>query len=198
MSSLPEIPTDIAPAAFFEELLPRHFAALSGGKIRNIDGVLVARVTGEGGGAWSLSVRDGALQVRAEANTGALAYLQMDRAVWRTVMEKTTEVAQKGQGSWLGAFKFLFPEPQLVQLVKNSMTGTAEIRLKQEGTDPLSLFFGFKELRPEAPKTKVTMALSDWVDLAARKVVPAQLFMAGKATVEGDMALAMNMSMLLA
>jgi hypothetical protein len=198
VSTVPEVPSNISPKEFFEAFLVENFAAVSGGKVQNVPAVLEVRVRGDGGGTWSLTVKDGKLVVRPEGDPAALATMQMDTAVWRELMAKSAEFSARTQGNIAGAFKFLFPDAQMIQLIKNTLQGTAEIRLKRDGAEPLSLFFGFKECRAEAPKTKVTMALGDWMDIAARKAVPAQIYMSGKATVEGDLALAMNMSMLLA
>ena len=180
----------MTPRDFFERFLVENFAELTGGKVKEVGAVLQTVITGEGGGTWSMTVKDGKLTVKSEPDKAALAIMHMDATVWRELMARMAPVA--------GGFKFLFPDPAMVQLIKNSMPGTAEVRLKREGGEPLRMHFGFKECKPESPKTKVTMAFSDWLDLAARKIVPAQLFMAGKATVEGDTALAMNMSMMLA
>jgi putative sterol carrier protein len=189
------VPGDITAREFFERFLPENFDLLSGGKVKDVDAVLQVEVEGEG--TWSLTVKGGSIVVRSQADPAALAYLRVGRAAWRDLIGLSDEVARRAQGNLSGAFKFLFPEPQMVQLIKNAFQGTVEVRLKREAAEPLTLHFGFKECRPETPRTKVTMALSDWLDIAARKVVPAQLFMAGKAQVEGDVALAMNMGMLL-
>jgi putative sterol carrier protein len=197
MPTLPAVPGDITPRAFFEEFLVENFEALTEGKVKNVDAVLQVRVTGDGGGTWALTVREGRIVVRPEADAAALAFMEMPIDVWRTIMERGADLAVATGGNVSGAFKFLFPEPQMTELIRNTFQGTAEVRLRHEAQEPLQIWFGFKECNARAPKTKVTMALSDWMDLAARKTVPAQLYMSGKATVEGDMALAMNMSMLL-
>lgn len=197
MGAALELTSDITPREFFERFVVDNFEAITEGKIREVDAVFQVNVTGEGGGTWSMTVREGRMVVRPEADPSALAYMQVDIAAWRELMAMVVGVAQGMAGGVAGVFRFLFPAPPVVQLIKNALRGTAEIALTRDGEEPLRLHFGFKECRPDAPRAKVRMALTDWVDVALRKVVPAQLYMSGKAVVEGDVALAMNMSMLL-
>ena len=84
-SAPPEFPTEpIPPAEFFEVLLPARFAAASlPDALGSARFSLCVALRGDGGGAWSFELADGALQVAPGARDDAPLTLVQSVADWR-------------------------------------------------------------------------------------------------------------------
>src|SRR6516225_11613160 len=71
MAESPEVPANVTPEQFFEQLLPMGFTAEASAGSAPEDFTLQFHLTGDGGGDWHAAIANGSMQVRkgsADAN----------------------------------------------------------------------------------------------------------------------------------
>jgi hypothetical protein len=203
-----EIPEDITPQRFYEDLVPRAFrqgrerAAEMMPTLQQLRASLRAEVQGDGGGVWTLTLSEGELQVRPEAIPDPLVTLVQTREDWQVSVTKGLGgVLTRLSGSVAPAQPAATPgmprpglTPQKIdrlKLLRGVMNfdlvgfdGDRTIRLKiilnsaVEGKDPTSL---------------LTMTASDYRDVAEGRVLPQQAFLQGKLRITGDPAFALQL-----
>jgi len=202
-----EIPEDITPQRFYEDLVPRAFRE---GRdqtkemiptLAEIRASLRAEVQGEGGGVWTLTLSEGGLQVRPEALPDPLVALVQTRADWQVSVTKGLGgvlTRLSGSMSTPPATTPGTPRPFLtpqkfdrLKLLRGVMNfdvagyeGDRTIRLKiilngaLEGKDPTSF---------------LTMTAADYRDVAEGRLLPQQAFLQGKLRITGDPAFALQL-----
>jgi hypothetical protein len=190
-------PRDIEAAHFFNEWLPREFAAEFGpGKRASSDICVAVRLEGEGGGHWILDVRDGALSVRPPGQTGAAPQVSLTQEVadWRAMA-----VGEPGgidlappQASPLDV---LFVDPASRQLL-NAVRGM--VRFEVTGYNGRTWWMHVKfgaQPEPHQPDATIAVDAETYAKMLARKLMPPEAYFSGKIVLRGDTALAMQLGM---
>jgi hypothetical protein len=208
MSPAPiEIPEDITPQTFYEEVVPRAFrqgreqAKEMVPMLQEIRASLRAEVQGDGGGVWTLTLCDGELDVRPEALPDPLVTLVQSREDWQvSVTQGLGVLLTRLSGAVAPATPSApgMPRPGLtpqkidrLKLLRGVMNfdlaglaGERTVRLKiilngaVEGKDPTSV---------------LTMTAADYRDVAEGRVLPQQAFLQGKLRITGDAAFALQL-----
>lgn len=184
----PAISDDVTPEQFFEQILPMGFASQvqSGAMVpRDLD--LAYEVTGEGGGEWLLSIKDGAMTSRRGAGD-AHVKVSVSTADWR-------DAVLGRNGAALG---LILPQ-QRPDRPDNSgrvrgLKGTMALELAREGCDPYRVEMCFNGA--PAPRTLMKLKLAEYLDIQAGKVNGQEAFMGGRIKVEGDIGFLMQVAML--
>jgi hypothetical protein len=185
-----QVPENVTPEQFFEQLLPLGFAAQAAesGSAPG-DFAIQFVVQGEGGGEWVAKIADGKMAVskgRGEANLSVNIGLDD----WRDA------VLQRN-----GAALSLILPPQRPGRPDNSarakqLKGTMGLELSRPERDPFRVEMCFNN--SGAPKTTIKMTIADYVSMAEGKLNGQQAFMSGKLKVEGDMGFLMQIAALTA
>ena len=184
----PEVSEDITPAQFFEQFLPMGFAAQAqagGATPREIE--LAYQVTGDGGGEWMLSIKDGAMTARCGGG---------DAHVKVTVGADDWRDAVLGRNG--AALALLIPQPRPGRPDNTArvreLKGTVALELAREGADPYRQEMCFNGAA--TPRTLMKMNLAAYLDIQAGKLNGQEAFMAGRLKVEGDISFLMQVAML--
>src|SRR5579875_2637764 len=157
---------DITPPQFFEQLLPLGFAAQAGAGAP--DATLAYRLTGEGGGEWTVRIVGGAMTVERGAADAQLAFtLSVDD--WRDAV-----LGRNG-----AALALILPQGRQAR-----PEGGARFRVEL-------CFNG-----APTPRTLIRMKLQDYLDMQAGKLNGQELFMTGRLRVEGDLPFLMQVAAL--
>lgn len=201
MAELPAQP--VAPAEFFESLLPRAFVAwgLSGG-LSGVEAHLGVVLTGAGGGEWKLRMAGGALIVEAGSRDGAWLTLVQSVEDWRGAL-------WGGRGAAIGRraaalFRTGDPSGLLPAGVAAELAHLALERLRQldglvrvvvreadRGDWCVAVKLGPGPV-PERPTTTLEMSGEDLDAMESGALDPVEAFMAGRIQVLGDVALVMQ------
>jgi hypothetical protein len=206
-----EIPEDITPKAFYEELIPRVFrehherAAQAVPAASQIRASLRSEVQGDGGGVWTISFADGVLEVKPEALPNPLVTFSQTREDWQVSITKgigrlVAKLAAGGpmpSGPTPGAPRPTLT-PQKIDLLKKAR-GVMNFDITQyEGTRTIRLKLAFSSaVEGKDPTCTVSLTASDYRDMTSGKLPPQQAFMSGKIRITGDMAFAMQLGTML-
>lgn len=206
---MPALPaTPLSPSEFFEQFVPRAFAeAPVPEDAEELELALGIELTGEGGGAWTFRVREGALSVEPGSREDAAFSLVLSTDDWRGALWEgrggligqgaaallTTRALQEGAP---GAAGPPAPSPQLLRQLAGLGGLIRAIVAGGEGGDwAVAAKLGPGPL-PEEATTTVTIAAEDLQAIASGELDPMQAFMGGKVVVAGDMTLLMQMQAL--
>jgi putative sterol carrier protein len=187
MAEQPQLPDSVTPQQFFEELMPMGFAAQaqeSGNTPRDFK--IQFRLTGDGGGDWTVEVKDGKMN-------GAKGLGDANLTV--TLSEKDWRDAVLGRnGASLG---LIIPQPRPGRPDNSAramaLKGTMALELAREG-DPFKVEMCFNNTA--APRTVLKMKLPEYLDMQSGKLNGQEAFMTGKIKVEGDMGFLMQIAAL--
>jgi hypothetical protein len=201
-----EIPEDITPAAFYEELLPRVLAenreraAQALPAMGRIQALVRSEVQGEGGGVWSLLFSAGGMEVRPEPLPDPLVTFTQTREDWQVSITK-------GLGRLLARFAGAAPPPPPANpgTPRPTLTPQKIERLKMlRGVMNFDLtgYEGDRTIRLKValcgategkdPTCTVSMSAADYREMTSGRLLPQQAFMAGKVRITGDMGFAMQ------
>lgn len=187
MAEQPQLPDSVTPAQFFEELMPMGFAAQpqEGGNTPR-DFKIQFRLTGDGGGDWTVEVKDGKM-------TGAKGLSDANLTV--TLSENDWRDAVLGRnGASLG---LIIPQPRPGRPDNSAramaLKGTMGLDLAREG-DPFKVEMCFNN--SATPRTVLKMKLQEYLDMQTGKLNGQEAFMTGKIKVEGDMGFLMQIAAL--
>lgn len=202
-----EIPEDITPKAFYEELLPRVFregkdraGQVVGPAVSQIRASIRCQVEGEGGGVWTLVFAEGNLEVRPEALPDPLVTFVQSRSDWQVSITKgigrllarlAAGGSQPPPPSTPGAMRPTLT-PQKIERLR-ALRGVMNFDLTgYEGDRTIRL----KVILNNAVEGKdqtctVSLATSDYREMTAGRLLPQQAFMQGKVRITGDGAFAM-------
>lgn len=190
MAEQPQVPENVTPAQFFEELLPMGFAAQTAESgSAPADFAMVFQVEGEGGGEWLAKIADGKMNVSKGSGDANLT-IRMGVNDWRD--------AVLGRN---GASLSLILPPQRPGRPDNSarakqLKGLMGVELSREGADPFRVEMAFNGA--SAPKTVIKMKIADYIAMQEGTLNGQQAFMSGKLRVEGDMGFLMQIAALTA
>ena len=183
MADQPEVPGDVSPAMFFEQLLPAGFAAqVEQGMPVPKDFKMQYQITGDGGGEWHVTIRDGSMTVtdgRDESHLGIT--LSIDD--WRDAV-----LGRNG-----GDLALLLPQgrpgrPDGSEQAKR-LRGTMALELAREG-EPFRMEIRFGGA--ESPRTTVKSKIIDYVAIQQGKMNGQEAFMTGRVRIEGDLGFLMQ------
>jgi hypothetical protein len=185
-----QVPENVTPEQFFEQLLPAGFAAQKeGGATVPQDFTMQYVVTGDGGGDWHVEIKDGAMSTRKG---------RADAVITFTISVNDFRDAILSRNG--AAPAILLPanrpgRPDNSGRVK-TLKGTIAQELAREGGDPFKLELTFNGA--PTPRTTVKMKLPDFVAMQEGKLNGQEAFMTGRLRIEGDMAFMMQVAALTA
>ena len=186
MAEQPPVPENISPQQFFEELLPMGFAAqASSAAAAPTDMAIQFRLTGDGGGDWHATIKDGTMQVkRGVADANFTVTVSVDD--WR-------DAVLGRNGATLG---LIIPQsrpgrPDNSARAK-ALKGTMALELSRPDHDPFRVEMCFNN--SAAPKTVLRLTIADYVGMQDGSQNGQQLFMQGRIRVEGDMGFLMQVA----
>jgi len=188
MAEQPQVPDNVTPAQFFEELLPAGLAAqASAGAATPPEISIQFRLTGKDGGEWHATIADGAMQVRkGSADANFTVTLSVDD--WRDAV-----LGRNG-----ATLALILPQsrpgrPDNSARAK-ALKGTMALELSRPEVEPFRIEMAFNN--SAMPKTTLRMTIADYLDMQEGKQNGQQLFMQGRIRVEGDMAFLMQVASL--
>ena len=211
----PVKPSEQPPAEFFGTTVPRQFHAgvekveklisvlqTSLDTMRAVEMTVQVQITGESGGTWNLNVRDGQMVVSDTPVHEPIVTVVQDIGDWRKAMrvigDKMGQVALLGGGLSAGAAGSAQPLTKskveklktLAGTIKFVMTGGAE------GDWAITVKFGTTPM-PAQPHATVSFAEDDYKKIVKGELNPQAAFMGGKMKIVGDMAVVMQVGLLL-
>ncbi len=184
------VPESVTPEQFFEQLLPAGFAAQKeGGAPVPQDFSMQYHLTGNGGGDWHVTIKDGALASKKGTDDAILTFTLsiddfLDAALSRNGAAPALllPASRPGRPDTSGRAKML--------------KGTIAQELTREGADPFKLEMSFNGAA--TPRTVLKMKLADFVAMQEGKLNGQEAFMTGRLRIEGDMAFMMQVAALTA
>ena len=203
------IPEDITPRDFYQTLLAALFAARGANTaLKGFDTSVRVVVEGDGGGTWTIRLRDGAFGVARGPEANPFVTLRQTRDDWQVTITKgigkllarmgevtsTTDTAaalsQAAGGLKMPAITFGAEKLKRLSVTKGSfhfdITGA-------EGGRTIRCSVLFNET--EKPNFVVTIKAEDYRAMAAGTLPPQQAFMQGKIQISGDVPFAMQLGM---
>jgi putative sterol carrier protein len=188
MPEQPEVPADVTPAQFFEQLLPMGFmaeASASGAAAQ--DFTLQFHLNGDRGGEWHAAIANGAMQVR-QGRADANLTVALTVEDWRDAV-----LGRNG-----ATLALIIPQrrpdrPDNTARAK-ALKGTMAVELSRPDIEPFRVEMCFNNAA--APKTTLRMTLSDYLAMQNGTQNGQQLFMQGRIRVEGDMGFLMQVASL--
>lgn len=196
MTDFANLPADITPGAFFkavEDALASEPAPAGASPEK-----LVIHVDGDAGGSWSMGFKNGKLAIDAGHEAGAPLQVSATTGDFRAFIAGEIRDAVKARAGGKGQIDAkqmakLFKVTNKTDQVK-AFSGDLQLRMDDGAKSyKLTLTFGGGAPNPAAPKTTVTMDLSDFLALTAGELNAQAAFFAGKIKLDGDMNLAMGL-----
>jgi hypothetical protein len=175
---------------FFEQLLPTGFAAQrEAGNAVPQDFTMQYLVSGDGGGDWHVSIKDGAITAKQGKDDAVLTF-RLTAADFLDAINSRNGAAptlllpasRPGRPDTSGRAKML--------------KGTVAQELARDGGEPFKVEMSFNGA--EAPRAVVKMKLADFLAMQDGRLNGQEAFMTGKLRIEGDMALMMQVAALTA
>ncbi len=189
MADQPQLPETTTPKQFFEELMPMGLAAQvqAGGK-KPPDAIMAYKLTGEGGGSWLVSIKDGAATVGpGEGEANVTFTVSVDD--WRDAV-----LGRNG-----ATLALIVPQPRPGRPDNSArmlqIKGTMALDLAREGMEPYRVEMCFNG--GAAPRTVMKLKLDDFLGIQEGRMNGQEAFMTGKLRVEGDMAFLMQIAQMM-
>ena len=194
-----EIPADVTPKSFYEELLPRFFqenrarAQSAAPQASQINAAIRAVVEGEGGGTWTLRLSGGDFAVTANGEGDAVVTFVQTREDWQVTINRGLGALLTKIGSWGSAP----PAPPTPGKPSMNLTPAKIERIKAMKVVMKIEITGFegRSLRLAmltgasqdgvAPAANITMTAADFNDMVAGKLPIQQAMMGGKVKLTG-------------
>jgi putative sterol carrier protein len=183
MAEQPAVPTDVTPAMFFEQLMPAGFQAqVEQGLPSPKDYVIQYKLDGDGGGDWTVAIKDGVMTVATGAGDSHM-----------TISIATGDWHDAVHGKNGADLALLLPQtrpgrPDGSEAAKR-LRGTMALELAREG-EPFRMEIAFGNA--PAPRTTVKSKIADYVAIQQGKLNGQEAFMTGRVRVEGDLAFLMQ------
>ncbi len=205
----------VTPADFFGTTVPRQFHAgvdkveklikaltTSLEALRAVEMTVQVQLTGEGGGTWNLNVRDGQMVVSDTPVHEPIVTVVQEIGDWRKAMKTIGD--RMGQIALLGGGLSSSGGPGAAPLTKakveklKTLAGTIKfVMTGGEGGDwSIVTKFGTTPM-PAQPHATVTCAEDDYKKIVKGELNPQAAFMGGKMKIAGDMAVVMQVGLLL-
>ncbi|HUT55858.1 MAG TPA: SCP2 sterol-binding domain-containing protein [bacterium] len=199
---MPKAPMDITPARFFGEWLPAQvepFKPLIQAMAGDIAFTMAIKVTGDGGGEWTVKLAGGKLEVVPGLDPAALVTLALsEKNFVQAVTGQLDDLRMQPQGLPKGG---LTPEIIKQQAQKNIEALTQIHGLMEfHAEDPQRPFMvGIKFAGPMKDQADcvIKMDQEDIRSMVKGETNPQAAFMSGKIRIEGDMGLLMQLAPLM-
>lgn len=189
------IPENIMPKPFFEELVPQQFKAVIAERpIEGVEGIefsLQFDIDGPNGGSWGVVVTDGKkMEIKPGGYDKALITMKLKEQDWRDAI---TGKAGLSIGADMGRGLSGDQARSQFEILKN-IRGKLEVELvKEDGSIfPVTIIFN----KTDSPVAKIKMKMADYLEMQAGKLDGPGAFMQGKLQLEGDMMFAMQLGQL--
>jgi putative sterol carrier protein len=183
MAEQPEIPADLTPTMFFEQLMPAGFRAqVEQGLPTPKDYVIQYKLGGEGGGEWIVAIREGTMQVKTGSGDSHMT-ISISHADWHDAV-----FGKNGADLALLLPQTRPGRPDGSEAAKK-LRGTMAVELAREG-EPFRMEISFGNA-PQ-PRTTVKSKITDYVAIQQGKLNGQEAFMTGRVRVEGDLAFLMQ------
>lgn len=189
--------TELFPAQWARTLRDQERAVRSAQRLlddmREVNATLQVEVRGEGGGSWSLNVRDGVLTPGDDAAHPPFLTLVLERADFEHLAAETGDSplaflgALASQG---GDLKLTGSRMENLKLLR----GTLRFELAGEAGFTLLAHFG-SETPPGEPTTTIRVDRAAYESLKAGELAAQDAFLSGQIALEGDMQLAMQLAL---
>lgn len=169
---------------FFEEILPAGFAAQQAENPTTEEATLQYRVTGDGGGEWTVSIAGGKMTV-SPGSASALLTITL-----------SAQDLLDALNSRNGAVPALVVPPQRrsgSSGAVRALRGTMALSLTRAEADPFKLEMCFNGAA--TPRTEMTISIADQVAIQEGRMNGQEAFMTGKMRVQGDMGFLMQVGM---
>jgi len=197
MASWDRPPADIEVAAFFERWLPEAFAR--SGRRGPLEGPLVrATISGEGGGAWELRVREDVLTVEVPGREPPDVWVRQSAADLRAAVgAPDPDLPVLIPPGW-SALDLLFLDPRDVEMLRQ-VSGRVALELagKRRRRWSVDVGFGAAGVAAGRPRAVVRVDGATFDGLRTGAIPPMQPLFDGRLKIEGDRALAMQLLLLL-
>ena len=196
MVDLTDLPRMIMPAALVE-LLQTGLSDITPPKDATDDRV-AARISGPGGGAWHIGVREGAFELVEGPCERPLVMMSLSVADWREfVAGRVRDALVTAVGSQrlsLDAITELQGSADRANAL-SALSGDIRVVIEDDEEDAeycATVTFGGDSPRPATPTTTVRLNLNYLGKLASGGETLQGAFFAGKIAIEGDINLAVN------
>lgn len=189
MADQPQVPESVTPQQFFEEMMPMGFAAQAqAGGNTPPDATMAYKLSGDGGGNWLLTIKDGSMSVaQGEGDANVTFSVSVDD--WR-------DAVLGRNGAALG---LIVPQPRPGRPDNSArmlqVKGTMALELAREGMEPYRVEMCFNSAA--APRTVMKIKLDDYLGIQEGRVNGQEAFMSGKLRVEGDIAFLMQIAQMM-
>ena len=183
-------PSDIAPAEFFETWLPAEYRRMRADLPAPPDAVIHIALSGEGGGAWTLSLSGGELSVAAGAPDNANIAIRQSVEDWRLV---TVQAAEHGPDPAAGAtIEKLLTGPALGQVL-DTVSGT--IRFEVPGLAGRDFATEITFSGAAEPSSTITVSADVLEQIRSGALAAPAAYFSGQIQIAGDPTLAMQVGM---
>lgn len=186
------IPEDINPKPFFEELVPQQFTAITAETpIEGVEGIVFSLqfdIDGPNGGSWGIVVTDGKkMEIKPGGYDQALITMKLREQDWRDAI-----TGKAGMNIGMNMDRQMSGEQARTQFeaLKNLRGKLVTEITKSDGSlFPVEISFN----KAQDPVTTIKMKMEDYLDLQSGKLDGPNAFMQGKLQIEGDMMFAMQL-----
>jgi len=187
------IPEDIKPKPFFEELVPQQFKAItSATPLVGLDGTVFSLhfdIEGPSGGSWGIVVTDGKnMEIKPGGYDKALITMKLKESDWRDAI-----MGKAGMNIGLGmagpSMDAAQAKAQFDTLKDIKGTLFTEITKDDGSIFPVTIMFN----KAKEPQTKIKMKMADYLEMQSGKLDGPNAFMQGRIIIEGDMMFAMQL-----
>ncbi|HUT54251.1 MAG TPA: SCP2 sterol-binding domain-containing protein [bacterium] len=199
--TIPRPPEGIRPAGFWEEWLPgvlKDFMEVIKENAGALDAILSVRVTGDGGGEWSVVVKDGEARIERGLRDDAFLALALSVKDFHDAVTGRRDDLIPGEGGLSGEL-----DPARVgAAIRNAVATLGKIKgsllfRASHPSDPFECLLKFKgEWKPE-PDTVVKIDQGYLREMRLSGIGLVTAFMGGKIRISGAMDLVLNFMPLL-
>jgi len=193
--SITRPPSDIAPQTFFEEWLPGEYRKLvdaTDSKPAPPDTTVVFKLAGEGGGDWTITVKDGELDGAAGAAETADFIFALSTVDWRAIIVGEDGAPQLIPGD-ANPMDALLAADASVQQALAAVSGTVIFNVTEFNGRTFVLKLSFKGAAE--PEATITVDTDTLAQMRSGAMAPPQAYFAGKIQLGGDVTFAMQLGM---
>ncbi len=201
MITIPRPPEGITPAGFWEDWLPgvlMDFMAVIRENAGALDAVLSVKVTGDGGGEWSVVVKDGEARIERGLKDNAFVTLSLTAKDFHDAVTGRRDNLIPGQGGLSGELD----PAQVGAAIRKAVATLGKLKgsllfRASHPSDPFECLLKFRgEWKPE-PDTVVRIDQEYLHEMRLSGIGLVTAFMGGKIHISGAMDMVLNFMPLL-